>query len=324
MRRLKDEATGAIAVTTALLMVLVLGMTALVVDVGMVYFERAQLQNGADAAALAVAQDCAAGDCGLTKATATANTFAGNNANDGKSIATVDTPPGEYSVTVQTSTLTEDGEAAIQHWFAPILGIDSTAVSASAEASWGSPIVDVAPFPMTFSKCEIQMTGDLEMIHYQKKDSGTPGCPGGPPGGFGKLEQDSGMCGATVNDDGSVDSDNGNSVPNNCDDLLASWATDIKSGSFPIGLFPIHDSVNDKGKSYGLAGFAAFEVYGWKWKQGGSDKAFEEFRSAHYSGMNCGKDICLIGKFVNKVLLNDDYAIGPPNGFGVTVVKLTG
>ncbi|XTR53338.1 pilus assembly protein TadG-related protein [Pseudarthrobacter sp. So.54] len=44
-------------------MVVLLGITAIVVDVGMIYAERFELQNGADAAALAIAQDCAVGNC---------------------------------------------------------------------------------------------------------------------------------------------------------------------------------------------------------------------------------------------------------------------
>ena len=39
------------------------GMGALVIDVGQIYQERAELQNGADAAALGVAKSCALGAC---------------------------------------------------------------------------------------------------------------------------------------------------------------------------------------------------------------------------------------------------------------------
>ncbi|MGH9188683.1 MAG: pilus assembly protein TadG-related protein, partial [Acidimicrobiales bacterium] len=66
MRRLtpgRDQG-GAIGYMTALLIVPVLGMGALVLDIGAVVQERRELQNGADAAALAVAKDCAGGDCG--------------------------------------------------------------------------------------------------------------------------------------------------------------------------------------------------------------------------------------------------------------------
>ena len=56
-------------------------MGALVIDVGQLYAERAQLQNGADAGAMAVAKSCAAGPC----APATAVAYADANAADGVS-----------------------------------------------------------------------------------------------------------------------------------------------------------------------------------------------------------------------------------------------
>ena len=64
------------------MMVVLLGMGALVIDVGQLYAERRELQNGADAAALAVAQDCAGGDC--LDETTTADTYADDNAHDGE------------------------------------------------------------------------------------------------------------------------------------------------------------------------------------------------------------------------------------------------
>ena len=54
----KDE-SGVIAPLTALLMVALIGMTAFAVDTAMMYSEHAQLQNGADSSALAIAQACA-------------------------------------------------------------------------------------------------------------------------------------------------------------------------------------------------------------------------------------------------------------------------
>ena len=67
--RLSDE-RGATAVVFALLLVPVLGFAAIAVDVGSLYAERARLQVAADAAAIAVAQDCSRGSCGDMLATA--------------------------------------------------------------------------------------------------------------------------------------------------------------------------------------------------------------------------------------------------------------
>src|SRR5687768_9278597 len=68
-RRLAGE-HGASAVLLALLLVPILGFTAIAVDVGALYAEQARLQVAADSAALAVAADCAKGACGDMQATA--------------------------------------------------------------------------------------------------------------------------------------------------------------------------------------------------------------------------------------------------------------
>src|SRR5665811_2480716 len=88
MPRLRGE-SGATAVIVALLMIPLFGFAAISIDVGGLYFERRQLQNGADAAALAIAQDCAKGVCGDINATA--SDLAGKNANDNAANATATT-----------------------------------------------------------------------------------------------------------------------------------------------------------------------------------------------------------------------------------------
>jgi Flp pilus assembly protein TadG len=70
-RRLAEE-RGASAVMTVLLLPSLLACGAIAVDVASFYSDRTQLQNAADAAALAVAADCARGSCGGTAATAAA------------------------------------------------------------------------------------------------------------------------------------------------------------------------------------------------------------------------------------------------------------
>ena len=80
MRRLKDE-RGAVAIIVAAIMVPLLICTALVVDMGSAYVRKRELQNAADAAALAIALDCAGGHCGSI--TTTASTFAQANVGSG-------------------------------------------------------------------------------------------------------------------------------------------------------------------------------------------------------------------------------------------------
>ncbi len=78
LQRIGRDEGGAIAVLIAVLIGggVLTGMGALVIDIGQLYVERAQLQNGAEAGAMAVAKSCAAGPC----APATAVAYADANA----------------------------------------------------------------------------------------------------------------------------------------------------------------------------------------------------------------------------------------------------
>ena len=80
LSRRHDE-RGAVAFFMAVVMVVVLGFGALVLDIGALVQERRELQSGADAAALAVAKDCA-GSLGCGAYIATAEDFADANALD--------------------------------------------------------------------------------------------------------------------------------------------------------------------------------------------------------------------------------------------------
>jgi Flp pilus assembly protein TadG len=84
MQRLRRD-DGAVAVLVAVCMVALLAVGAFVLDVGRIYAERRQLQNGADAATLAVVMDChLPAGCAATAGTKAADK-ANQNANDGAS-----------------------------------------------------------------------------------------------------------------------------------------------------------------------------------------------------------------------------------------------
>ena len=89
--RMGERDRGAVLVImTICLSLVLLGIAALALNTGTWYTERAQLQNGADSAALAVAQSCSRGTCEGAYALSTdlAVRLANKNANDNK--ATVD------------------------------------------------------------------------------------------------------------------------------------------------------------------------------------------------------------------------------------------
>lgn len=185
-RRPRGE-RGAAATMVAVLLAggVLLGMTALTVDVGQIYSERRELQNGADAAALAVAQDCADGEpCDVgTDSGSLAGTFADANAKkdgaadvvhvcgDGAgslpgcpdpngSIYDCPVPPavGVKYVEVKTATEESDGSTLLPPTFARTLAgnsdYDGHNVYACARAGWGAPRTVTSALPVTFSLCE--------------------------------------------------------------------------------------------------------------------------------------------------------------------------
>jgi Flp pilus assembly protein TadG len=160
MRRLKQDESGATAVIVAILLTVLVGITAFVVDIGDVLWERRMLQNSADAAALAVAIDCAQGDCLDYQATASAyaedNNFRGAHVvsvvgSDGVSPPT----PEGLEVTVTTSTGDSSGEGRLRQWFAGVLGQDEgLATGAAATAVWGAVSMADSALPLTISMCD--------------------------------------------------------------------------------------------------------------------------------------------------------------------------
>ncbi|MBG6226206.1 hypothetical protein IWX63_002793 [Arthrobacter sp. CAN_A2] len=325
---------GAVSVLVALLMVVLLAFAALAVDVGMIYSEKAQLQNGADAGAIASAQKCAANstDPGCADSSTLARDLANSNALDSRSnIKSITLNRSARKVTVSTGAL-EAGQTPnrVSLIFARALGFTSTEVTASSTAEWGSPVAGPAPFPITFSECELKDGPGWQVVEYRKKSDGTAACAGGPPGGFGSLDQVPGKCEALVDISKVASGSNtgNNGAPSSCVSLLGQWRTKIEAGDFPIGLFPIYDQVTDSGSNgvYHLTGFAAFEVHGWKFKQEGNSVFPDSFRDNYYPGYKCDSVKCvgIIGKFVKMVSLDDAYTLGSYNStMGTAVVKLT-
>ncbi|WP_222267570.1 pilus assembly protein TadG-related protein [Modestobacter marinus] len=304
IRRVRGE-RGAAAVVLSLLMVPMLGFAAVAVDVGALYAERARLQVAADAAALAVAQDCARGACGDMVATASAMVAA--NAGDASAA-----PP-----VLQTGPLrvTVDGSTPVQHFFAPVLGYDSTAVSASATVAWGAPGAGTAVLPLTFSYCSFsQQVGGLSgttpsTVLFTKTD-GT-GCTGpsgnAVPGGFAYLDTDPGRCQATSARNQRSPSSTGNSVPSPCS------GADFSAWLGKVVLLPLYDDAGQTGNNawYHVYGYAAFKLTGYY-------LGSSQYRT---SPQPCtGNARCVAGHFVRYVDLSDRFTYtsdGPDTGASI-------
>lgn len=122
-RRRRAE-RGAVAVAVAILLPVIIGTTGLVIDVGSWYETQSQLQNAADAAALAGAQD-------LPNSPGSATAAAQTLATDNVSGATV-TPVTPYNGNSSEIQVTVSKRGSVT--FASIFGISGPTITASAVA----------------------------------------------------------------------------------------------------------------------------------------------------------------------------------------------
>lgn len=327
MRRLTangpDQERGAVAVTFALLLVALVGFIALAVDMGATYAKRQELQNAADSAALAAAQECATEGCDGAAAEATKY----SEANVRQQVDTVTS-----SVTYPAGNVVQvDVTGEQEHWFLPVVPFapDSSTVSAKALAVWGNPTSGTISLPLTFSGCDFEKqggaSGDLVTVKFTKADEGCDWGPDGNvmPGGFAYIGE--GTCKVHVDVSGWVPSDSGNNFPSGGEGCGAS---DIASYVGKVVLLPIFDecatgkknvegcpqdaALGSSERLYHVEAFAAFELDGYHF--GGSYT---------YNAPCGGNERCVQGRFVEWVTIEDswEYQIEDPDA-GASVVAL--
>jgi Flp pilus assembly protein TadG len=315
-RRRRDE-RGAVAVVVAISMVMLMGFVAISVDVGSIYSDEQQLQNGADAAALAIAQNCLRATCTDSANKAVADKYAKANIMNGQVKQTV--------VNKAAGSVTVDVYSTHQNWFAGVWGIQTTDLSASATASWGYAS-EGATLPLAVSVCQFlaatngwngtgPIPSNLPQATLSLKADCTFGAHTNPPGGFGWLDTNPvNTCSATLKVGQALVSKTGNSDPKSCDEAF--WTSQQNQ----TVLLPIYDasSGNGNGGTYTLKGLAAFTITGY---------CFTGNASWHWPNCNAGKGNGnsgngLIGsftRFIPKDALT--FSSGAQN-FGLTGVKL--
>lgn len=337
---------GAATIMVAGMMLVLLGFAALAVDVGAIYAEKAQLQNGADAAALAIATDCANGNCGSTASTA--NQFANSNANDDSSGATATFPAAATVRVVTNARDAATGANSFSLFFARALGVDTADVGAVAEASWGAPsAADVVP--LTFSRCEADPTffkglqffpthgtslsDDPKYACKHKSSSGHE-----LPGGFGWLKHPGSECNVRVDVTSPwIEARPGSSFDGSCSSTFARWETALKAGKTVDILVPIFDTAcPDKGgtganpcaaspfgKSFRIEAFAQISLRGWHLTGGGTTYLTSEASALKSSLKLKNSDTGLYGEFIKKVSLEEAATMGGPTTYGAMTVQLT-
>jgi len=225
-RRNTERERGAAGVMVAVMMVVLLGAGALAVDTGQIYEERAQLQNAADAGALAGADLCSStGGCTQAAVNSAASNLANNNSNDNAStVESVDlSVAGQVSVTTSTKDGTTNA-GFLTKMFASALNAPPVKVGATATAKWLYPTKGITVLPLTFAPCEFKDDGLPHKILIQ---GGAQDCNGQNPsnqiipGGFAWLMPDGNTgCKVTAEVGQWSKGSTGASVPTGCIDLF--------------------------------------------------------------------------------------------------------
>ena len=325
----------------AVVVVVVLGFGALVLDIGALVQERRELQSGADAAALAVAKDCA-GSLGCGAYAATANDFADANALDLDSniddvcgddrdgdLPACDDPPTvpegvEYVRVVDSTQEVSSGTNQITFGLARILGQTGATVYRSAVAAWGA-VGSATTIPLTFSQCELDsllaagggvqegppFSGSPQTIlfHTNAESCEPTGNSSGSDlsGGFGWLDADE-NCQAEIENGDTVGEDPGASADNSCDP--SEWVNQTL-------LIPIYDQVSDQGGQngeYHIIGFAGFYLTGYRFPGDTSPPACDP------------PDTCITGYFTKSVTAGGEFGTCdlPDPEFCAVTVKMVG
>ena len=304
----RKSESGQAFVLMALSLVVIMGMAALVVDVGNWYHTKRRLQATADAAALAGAQLLPKDSAG---AQAMALSYANKNGGDvaGADIAVTSTAVADDTIGVRARKT----DAGV---FGSVLGIASADISARAKARVGPPLKARYVAPMV-------VFCDHPLIHNCNGDS-TPDFgsdttmdynPMGAPGAFGMLNLDGGNGTPGSSDEadwilhgfnkylglGDYRSDPGAKFSSsNIQDAL-----EARKGS--VLLFPVYRQLDGQGQN------AAYEIIGWI-----------GFHLTSYEVH--GNNSTLHGYFTEfiaqGILSQDGGDGGPSSSFGVKSIQL--
>jgi len=250
----KSGERGAVGVLVAVMMGagVLFGVGALVIDTGQLYQNRAELQNGADAAALAVAKSCVGGTCTpaiaaqyanenasrLTGGTASVDLVCGSGGLGACPPSTgliTDCPappaPGTNYVDVHTSTELPSGSRLLPPVFSRALAgngnYNGSTVYACAQAEWGGPST-ANTIGVTISACE------WDTATNQGGDFAAP--PPYPPNPDASLDQVLYLHGTSKAPTGGCPTEPaGADAPGNfgwTDDSLANCTVTISSGTY--------------------------------------------------------------------------------------------
>ena len=256
MRKLDDK--GAIAIILCLVFVALLGFTAYVVDVGLVYIEKAKISTAIDSAILAAILEL---PTDATKARNVAIEYLQKNNVDASTVL--------ITIGADNKSIEMKGIKKVNHLFAPLIGIDSSNVKASTKAII-APIKSIKGGIRPFAVEKFDFSyGDVVTL---KKDAGS-----GYHGNYGTVAL--GGTGASVFKANAlygysgrisvgdrVDSETGdmvgatNDIKNYINSEYSSF-NNFKRSSIRLWILPLVDSLYVDGrKDVAVVGFGQFYV----------------------------------------------------------------
>lgn len=334
-------------VTVGVLFMALIALMALTVDSGVLHNERQELQNGADAAALAVAFSCARGSCD----TALATEYAVANARTGGSttVEAVNIDPTAQTVEVITRTADTPLEAM------KASGPDAALVRARGKARWGA-VGAAATAPFVISECDVETglalqggllpatpppsgAGVVIPFHDSTQTDVTliPKCPshtgmdsdgdGFMPGGFGKIVVDE-NCKVTtrieVNADGTedewIDAKTGTAMP-------PDWRCLNINSVMAIPVFGDYRVISGADE-YRIVTYVGFYVTGYRFP--GYQNNPPNCKSALATqlgvpvGAITGQAYCVSGHFVNYTIADGAFCTDPSLcPFGIMTARMT-
>jgi len=218
------------------------------------------------------------------------------------------------------SKVTVTTSSNVQHWFAPILGVNQSDVAARASAAWGGLSKGPAMLPFIFAKCRFTTTafGQEHWVIYKDNKAINTCDADGPPGGFGWLDSD-GSCSALIDiaNPEMVSSEPGNSFLTECEATLNALKNQ------PV-LFPVYVESSGTGQNaiYSVYGFAAFHLTGWKFGGSGASSWNDGAATGGLDPTRCTGDCRGIKGYFTKFVTLADYELGGPTDLGTTAVSL--
>jgi Flp pilus assembly protein TadG len=292
---IQEDDRGVIAVITALSLTALCIVGALVLDLGNKTAAHRAAQDSADAAALAVATDCAKGlACASTP---TAPYLLGGVSLDG-------------AVSITSTSVTVRTQKTVSYGLSRVFGRSSGTGHGQATAKWGI-INSATTAPVVISQCTFDLATANGTVFPSAEQiiplgSGGPTCPGRPPGAFGWLDTGlSGPCSisTTLNSSGQLvvhgNSGNGSVNP---------WGCITQVGVNGTLLLPIYgascrnpspcvqgqDDGTGDNNYYLILGFAEIQVTAWNLQHGSPGTA----GSPTPSCPGPGSASCIRGRFI--------------------------